>query len=426
MISDRIKLDEKEKEEQREYLNEVQEELRKLSSVAETLEELKKYVGKQEKLNNYRFEVKLSYDKVDKAYMLAGEFKKRIELLYEHLYSEIDWPYTYGLEGAIERLSKVNIEDYRTKSDEGIWGKGVIKTIKGTGGSPLDNLEEGEYGIYLTYQKEVSFMDLMKSDITREMKKTQYEMYCDANEIDLGIREAKYEELIKLMYRSSEFSYMTGTEKIVNYVDTAAVVVILAALVGPAGTIPLSVVRVTGWYLSGKNVVLWLMGVDVNGDKLTAKQREELLGRIAEDVILALTIWGLGKIYRRSLTHIDLDVVDDVDDALKNVSGPKVNSNGQEYPTIKDPRTGENIKFPDGDFSKIPKSQRVDWDNMTRADFIKQWYDAGYSTPPGGWELYDIHHILPREYGGTNDFWNLVPVLREIHQTEFNPFWLGW
>ena len=219
---------------------------------------------------------------------------------------------------------------------------------------------------------------------------------------------------------------MTGTEKIVNYVDTAAVVVILAALVGPAGTIPLSVVRVTGWYLSGKNVVLWLMGVDVNGDKLTAKQREELLGRIAEDAILALTIWGLGKIYRRSLAHIDLDVVDDVDDALKNVSGPKVNSNGQEYPTIKDPRTGENIKFPDGDFSKIPKSQRVDWDNMTRADFIKQWYDAGYSTPPGGWELYDIHHILPREYGGTNDFWNLVPVLREIHQTEFNPFWLGW
>ena len=267
MISDRIKLDEKEKEEQREYLNEVQEELRKLSSVAETLEELKKYVGKQEILNNYRFEVKLSYDKVDKAYMLAGEFKKRIELLYEHLYSEIDWPYTYGLEGAIERLSKVNIEDYRAKSDEGIWGKGVIKTIKGTGGSPLDNLEEGEYGIYITHEKEVSFMELMKSDITREMKKTQYEMYCDANEIDLGIREAKYEELIKLMYRSSEFSYMAGTEKIVNLVDTAAVVVILAALIGPAGTIPLSVVRVTGWYLSGKNVVLWLMGVDVNGDK---------------------------------------------------------------------------------------------------------------------------------------------------------------
>lgn len=31
-------------------------------------------------------------------------------------------------------------------------------------------------------------------------------------------------------------------------------------------------------------------------------------------------------------------------------------------------------------------------------------------TKRGGWAEYDIHHIKPREYGGTNDFWNLVPV----------------
>jgi hypothetical protein len=37
--------------------------------------------------------------------------------------------------------------------------------------------------------------------------------------------------------------------------------------------------------------------------------------------------------------------------------------------------------------------------------------------------MYDIHHITPREFGGTNDFWNLVPVERSIHQTQFNPFW---
>jgi hypothetical protein len=34
----------------------------------------------------------------------------------------------------------------------------------------------------------------------------------------------------------------------------------------------------------------------------------------------------------------------------------------------------------------------------------------------GGWDMYDMHHILPRKYGGTNDFWNLVPALRSIHQ----------
>lgn len=38
---------------------------------------------------------------------------------------------------------------------------------------------------------------------------------------------------------------------------------------------------------------------------------------------------------------------------------------------------------------------------------------------------YDIHHIKPREYGGTNDFWNLTPVQRRTHQQEFNKFWAG-
>jgi len=43
-----------------------------------------------------------------------------------------------------------------------------------------------------------------------------------------------------------------------------------------------------------------------------------------------------------------------------------------------------------------------------------------------GWEQYDIHHIIPREYGGTNVFDNLVPVLREIHQQELNTWWRGY
>ncbi len=38
---------------------------------------------------------------------------------------------------------------------------------------------------------------------------------------------------------------------------------------------------------------------------------------------------------------------------------------------------------------------------------------------------YDIHHIVPREYGGTNAFENLVPVLRSAHQ-QFNAWWRGY
>ncbi|HEU5383541.1 MAG TPA: HNH endonuclease signature motif containing protein [Ktedonobacteraceae bacterium] len=88
-----------------------------------------------------------------------------------------------------------------------------------------------------------------------------------------------------------------------------------------------------------------------------------------------------------------------------------------------DPRTGEEVPFPDGDLQPVPKANRVQWNKITRGQYIKQWYDAGYSTPAGGWEPYDIHHILPREYGGTNDFWNLVPLPRDLHQLVVTPWW---
>ena len=103
-----------------------------------------------------------------------------------------------------------------------------------------------------------------------------------------------------------------------------------------------------------------------------------------------------------------------------------VNTTGQNYPSIIDPRTGKPIPAPDAGLVTIPKGQRVEWGRYERGAYIKEWYERGYPAPTGGWEEYDIHHIIPREYGGTNDFWNLVPVLRPDHQTQFNPWWKGY
>jgi RHS repeat-associated protein len=100
-----------------------------------------------------------------------------------------------------------------------------------------------------------------------------------------------------------------------------------------------------------------------------------------------------------------------------------VNTRGEPYPTMIDPRTGSQVPFPEGNLERIPPENRTPWNNITRGQFIKQWYDNGYSTPEGGWAAYDIHHILPREYGGTNDFWNLVPLLRDLHQFIVTPWW---
>jgi len=100
-----------------------------------------------------------------------------------------------------------------------------------------------------------------------------------------------------------------------------------------------------------------------------------------------------------------------------------LNGAGRAYPRVLDPRSGEPITNPGGGLSKVPVGDRVPWGGQERGAYIKDWYDRGYSTPEGGWGGYDIHHITPREYGGTNDFDNLVPVPRSVHQDEFNSWW---
>ncbi|WP_409265234.1 RHS repeat-associated core domain-containing protein [Pseudomonas sp. KCJK8521] len=96
------------------------------------------------------------------------------------------------------------------------------------------------------------------------------------------------------------------------------------------------------------------------------------------------------------------------------------------YPKVTDPRTGRSIPFPTQIGGKIPTADRVSWGATERGAFIKDWYDKGYATPRGGWAEYDIHHIKPREYGGDNTFWNLVPVQRKTHQELFNTFWRNY
>ncbi|NJL55550.1 hypothetical protein HC928_10395 [bacterium] len=97
------------------------------------------------------------------------------------------------------------------------------------------------------------------------------------------------------------------------------------------------------------------------------------------------------------------------------------------YPNYVDPRTNKRVPFPDNPINRVPKDQRANWDSSSeRERFIRKWQRDGYPRPQGGWGEYDLHHILPQEFGGTNDFWNLVPVRRSFHQTLFNPWWANF
>jgi hypothetical protein len=59
---------------------------------------------------------------------------------------------------------------------------------------------------------------------------------------------------------------------------------------------------------------------------------------------------------------------------------------------------------------------------MDRYYYIQQWHDMGYAAPLGGWDLYDIHHIKPREFEGDNSFYNLIPVPRVCHNQRITPW----
>jgi RHS repeat-associated protein len=94
------------------------------------------------------------------------------------------------------------------------------------------------------------------------------------------------------------------------------------------------------------------------------------------------------------------------------------------YPRVIDPRTGRPIPFPSGIRRRVPEAQRATWDSKAdKKRYIEEYIDRGYPIPQGGWTHYDIHHIQPLEFGGTNDFWNLVPVERTIDHQLFNRFW---
>jgi RHS repeat-associated protein len=106
--------------------------------------------------------------------------------------------------------------------------------------------------------------------------------------------------------------------------------------------------------------------------------------------------------------------------------GRTINYANTPYPKYIDPRTRTEVPFPKGNLQWIDKPLRVCWTGTERRMFIREWEQEGFSVPPGGWSKYDIHHIHPKEYGGTNDFWNLVPVERGFHQQHFNPWWDSW
>ena len=130
------------------------------------------------------------------------------------------------------------------------------------------------------------------------------------------------------------------------------------------------------------------------------------------------TITGMAKQYAANsaggISQDDVKRINAITDLIDRLAAInevirswKVNSKGEPFPLIVDPRTGELINPPPDNLEIVPKDQREIWNTDNRGDFIAEWYARGYSTPEGGRDKYEIHHIIPLEYGGDNSFENL-------------------
>lgn len=96
------------------------------------------------------------------------------------------------------------------------------------------------------------------------------------------------------------------------------------------------------------------------------------------------------------------------------------NKKGKKYPTeITSPVTGKALPY---DFpmtmTKIPESQRVKWTSTERDNYAKR---TGYNLTGT-----EVHHIIPREYGGKNIDSNLIPLDPNDHRKIVSPWWVNY
>lgn len=100
------------------------------------------------------------------------------------------------------------------------------------------------------------------------------------------------------------------------------------------------------------------------------------------------------------------------------------NKKGMFFPVYTDKQSGLNLLAPSHVFlKKIPAEKRVKWGNKERTAY-RNWYDKKYGKKT--WTKFEIHHQLPREYGGGNMTGNLIPLDRSFHRTEVNPWWASY
>lgn len=94
------------------------------------------------------------------------------------------------------------------------------------------------------------------------------------------------------------------------------------------------------------------------------------------------------------------------------------------YPKYTDPITGRFMTSPDIDWER--KQVAHELTREEKGDY-RVWVEKCYNNNESiDWSLYQIHHIRPRAYAGTNNYNNLMPLPIDFHQKKVNSWWANY
>ncbi|MGE6556191.1 HNH endonuclease signature motif containing protein [Exiguobacterium artemiae] len=99
-----------------------------------------------------------------------------------------------------------------------------------------------------------------------------------------------------------------------------------------------------------------------------------------------------------------------------------LNKKGLPYPEYTDYLSQKKMHEPSStkwERKKYPE----EWGTTLRKKYRK-WYDDKYYALH--WEDYEVHHIRPRAWYGSNDYSNLIPLPKPFHQKSVSPWFVNY
>ncbi len=232
---------------------------------------------------------------------------------------DMDSEFNDALSGCVERLSLIDINRYKVDNTAGI--EYIEERWEQVGFHPQEELVKCK-----VKPRKLTFNDLMRTSLTRAMKKREYDTFMKAmlgNTID---SEDRYIQYINQLYKSAEFDHTTKSESIENSLTTVlGVVAIGAGLTVISGglfgfAVPGYVAtagQVAGGILTAKDIGHLITGKDINGNPLSETDKEALMGSF----ILDATMVGVSSFSKLKLKYANkvnrMDGIEEVSKAEK-------------------------------------------------------------------------------------------------------------